>query len=326
MSNIRTATLELTRNCNFHCTHCYVETTLRGGDYLESSEWIRIIDRLLGIGCHRFILTGGEVMMSAAFPAVYRYLKEKDCHIDIFTNGSTLKPLHKKLFLEHAPDSVSITLYGNSPEEYRAVTGCSGLVRDVVFKNVSILRSMGVRVNLGKLVCKDLDACVPVNVQVEMNTYLIPALHGRDNLKQRLSPKEVLDTEIQNSSRDEYNRKAYAADLKPLKLDSEDYLRKCPGGYSSIFVSATGLVSICAIYRSVSFSLLDEERPIQEILHELADVHKNFKKLYFNSKCGTCNLNSNCRNCPAYALLETGCTEKNPYLCELSRVRAEYYN
>lgn len=329
MSNIRTATLELTLNCNFRCSHCYIQTTSKGGDILVASDWIRVIDRLLGIGCRRYILTGGEVLLSASFHDVYRYLKKADCHVAIFTNGSVLQQSHQDLFTEHPPDSISITLYGNSAQEYRLVTGCGLGAYDLVQRNIETLRSIGIRVDLGTILCQSLKAgAVHSNRahadSIAMNTYLIPALHRTGNLTQRLTPAEVLEIETQNQDRDAYNRQLYAG-LKPMEPDSEDYLRKCSGGHSSLFVSAMGRVSICAIYREMSLNLLDEGTPMLKILKQLGDVHENFRQLYFNSKCGTCNQNRNCRNCPAYAMLETGRPGENPYLCELAKVRTDHY-
>jgi MoaA/NifB/PqqE/SkfB family radical SAM enzyme len=330
MSNIRTATLELTRNCNFRCSHCYVETVPRGGDLLKRSEWIRIIDRLTEIGCRRFILTGGEVLMSTVFPDVYRYLGEIGCAVDIFTNGSILKESHKHLFKAYPPKSVSITLYGNNRAEYHEVTGCDGAICTVIERNITIFRSMGIPVNLGTIVCKGLEDSSVLKGKmstetVEFNTYLIPALHGRENLKQRLHPNKILEIEILVTRRDENNRRFYSVH-EPLESNSEEYLKKCPGGYSSLFVAVTGFVSTCAIYRTVSFDLLDEEVPMSKVLEALADVHEGFRQLYFNSKCGSCNSNRNCRNCPAYSLLETGSFDENPYLCELGRIRSNHYS
>jgi len=329
MSNIRTATLELTLNCNFRCGHCYIETTSKGGDILDSSGWIRVVNRLLGIGCKQFILTGGEVLMSTSFPDIYRHLKKTGCRVDIFTNGSILTQSLKNLFAVYPPDSVSVTLYGENSEVYRAVTGHKGNIRDVVERNVTALKSMGIPVHLGTMLCKAINVNFIRDHEnqgrcVEMNTYLIPALSGRRNLNQRLSPEEILKIEISIPARDENNRRTYAA-LKPLERNSEEYFRKCSGGHSSLFVSAMGLVSICAIYRDVSFNLTDDCTPIEEILKSMADVHENFQKLYFDGKCGACKLNQNCRNCPAYSLLETGHPYENPYLCELAKARANHY-
>lgn len=154
MSNISTATLELTRNCNFHCSHCYIETTSKGGDVLGATEWVRMIERLIGVGCRHYILTGGEVLMSKAFPDVYKYLMVMGCAVEIFTNGSILKQYHINLFSDCPPDSISVTLYGNTPEQYRAVTECGASMRDIVERNIKTLRSMGIRVNLGTILCK----------------------------------------------------------------------------------------------------------------------------------------------------------------------------
>lgn len=330
MPKIRTATLELTRNCNFSCTHCYIETTLKGGDVLSAKEWVKVIKRLVDIGCRHYILTGGEALISEAFPEVYQYLKENNCRVDIFTNGSILKQLHKDLFTQFPPDSVSITLYGKTSEQYKSLTGCGGAILNVVKNNIETLQSMGIQVHIGSLLCKGLES-ESINMEgagispVEMNTYLMPALHSRKNLSQRLSPKDILELEKGDPSRDEVNRQVYK-NLKPLNIESDEYLRKCSGGHSSLFVSAFGMVSICAIYRKVSFDMLDETKTIKEVLQELKSVHENFKKIYFESKCGTCDLNRNCRSCPAYSLLETGRLGETPYLCELSQIRKEYYS
>ncbi|MDD2801118.1 radical SAM protein [Methylovulum sp.] len=328
-SKIKTATLELTKNCNFQCKHCYIETVFKGGDILKSNQWLFILRRLLSIGCNQYVLTGGEVMMSASFFDVYSYLKENSCQVDIFTNGSILKESHLTLFSKYPPDSVSITIYGSSFSEYRATTGCASSVYQTVMRNIDRLKSLGFTVNIGSLLCKSLSDGLNTgnneeHYNPEFNTYLMPALYKKENLTERLSPKEILDIEINNEARNKNNIKIYSS-LKKLRKNSPEYLKKCSGGYSSIFISASGLASICAIYRAVAFNMLNEELSMSYILGALHQVHIKFKEQYFNGKCGSCEFNQICRNCPAYSLLETSHVDENPYLCELAKVRAKHY-
>lgn len=323
---IKTATLELTRTCNFQCGHCYIETTLSDGDYLNSNQRISIIEKLSNIGCRRFILTGGEALMSKSFFDVYSFIKNRELKVDIFTNGSILKESHVEVFSRNPPDSVSITTYGQTPLEYSKTTGCNGLTYSHVLKNIEKLKSLNINVSIGSIICKELEGgfCKNNESDFEFNTYLIPALHNNKNIELRLNPIDVLKIEIGNKSRDETNKKVFSS-IKKIEENSEEYTKKCPGGYSSIFVSASGYASICAIYRKINFNILDEKFSISTILHKLNEIHLKFKSAYFNGKCGECELNSVCRNCPAYSLLETNSMDHNPYLCELTKLRASYY-
>jgi radical SAM protein with 4Fe4S-binding SPASM domain len=328
-SRLKTATLELTRSCNFHCGHCYIETICGGGDHLKSEQWLAIIQKLSNLGCGHYILTGGEVLMSSSFIDVYTYLKENKFRVDIFTNGSILKTPHIELFTKYPPDSVSVTVYGQNPSEYSAVTGCNGELHQLVSNNIKTLISLNLAVNLGTIVCTSLTSGLmslsnEKQCKTELNTYLIPALHGSNNLKLRVEPLKVLQLEIKNQQRNEANRQFYST-LTKMKKNSRDYFKKCPGGYSSIFVSAHGDASICAIYREEAFNLVEDETQMFDVWKALNQVHRNFKAAYFNGQCGQCELNRACRNCPAYSLLETDTTDQNPYLCKLAKLRAAHY-
>lgn len=296
---------------------------------MQAKEWIQIINELLSIGCKEFVLTGGEVMISKNFYPVYEHLKANSCKVHVFTNGSILKQKHIQLFSKLIPDSISITKYGKTNAEYEAITGRGGSILEQIEQNILKLRSLNLNVNLGTILCKGLELNSdsgesPALEPIEMNTYMIPALHSNENLAQRLDPKKIIAIEKNNPSRDRANREFYT-NITPILSDSAEYEKKCPGGHSSVFISAAGMMSMCAIYRKESYNTLDKRNTVSDIIKKLGKVHTKLKNIYYNSRCGSCNLNRNCRNCPAYALLETGFPDKNPYLCELALERANEY-
>lgn len=103
-------TIELTKNCNFRCLHCYI--TNKKDIFLEKEEVFKFVDQVVECGCLFLTLTGGECLMHPDFIEIYEYCIGKGCVVTIFTNCSLLSPKILNSFKKYPPKRIEITMYG----------------------------------------------------------------------------------------------------------------------------------------------------------------------------------------------------------------------
>jgi len=82
------AWLELTRECNLPCKHCYVEAGRQRQGELSTAEIFRVLQELREKGVFAIVLVGGEPMMHPDFIPIVRRAHELGFVISIATNGT----------------------------------------------------------------------------------------------------------------------------------------------------------------------------------------------------------------------------------------------
>ena len=102
--------LALTYRCNDNCAHCY---NARPRDYpeLDTVDWMRIIDRIRGIGVPHLCFTGGEATLRQDLPALVAYAQEQGMVTGLLSNGRQLSdPGYVQALTKAGLDHVQITL------------------------------------------------------------------------------------------------------------------------------------------------------------------------------------------------------------------------
>jgi radical SAM protein with 4Fe4S-binding SPASM domain len=116
---------ELTPRCTLNCAMCYVH--LKPGqmhcDELSAGQWIDLIDQSCEAGMMHATLTGGECLMHPGFKEIYEHLQARGILVTVLTNGTLLDEKTVAWMRERPPEQIQISVYGSSPEGYRAVTG-----------------------------------------------------------------------------------------------------------------------------------------------------------------------------------------------------------
>ncbi|MGI6238233.1 MAG: radical SAM/SPASM domain-containing protein [Christensenellales bacterium] len=116
---------ELTPRCTLDCRMCYVH--LEPGQMrrreLTTEEWISIIDEACDAGMLYATLSGGECTMYPGFRQIYEHLQARGTLVTVFTNGTLLDAEMVSWLAARKPKRVQLSVYGSSPEGYRAVTG-----------------------------------------------------------------------------------------------------------------------------------------------------------------------------------------------------------
>ncbi len=121
------AVLELTYRCNFKCPHCFVHTDVSNHGYrdkeLTTHEWCGVLDQLADDGCLVVTFTGGEVLCRSDFATIATHARDRRFAVRIFTNASYIDESRADMLATIQPMQVEVSLYGATPESYRAVAG-----------------------------------------------------------------------------------------------------------------------------------------------------------------------------------------------------------
>lgn len=75
---------KITPRCNIPCKHCWAQ--LHGKDN-DTKQMLSVVDKLKDAGVIHITLTGGEPFLRKDFFEILEYIKERNIHVEIFTNG-----------------------------------------------------------------------------------------------------------------------------------------------------------------------------------------------------------------------------------------------
>ena len=140
---------ELTPLCNLDCKMCYVHLTkgqLQDRPLLTAEQWKKLMDEAWRQGMLRATLTGGECLTYPGFEELYLHLHSLGCAVSVMTNGVLLGEKMIRFFRAHPPAVIHITLYGNSEDAYRRVTGKSAF--ETVTRQIRMAQEAGLPVSL----------------------------------------------------------------------------------------------------------------------------------------------------------------------------------
>lgn len=123
---LQNAFLQLTPFCNLKCEMCYARlepeaVSAAGKHVMNFEEWKYYIDAMADMGVFGISLTGGECTIHPDFSDIYAYAYDKGFTVSVLTNGTYLPDSIIDLFKKRPPSSISMTLYGSSPETYEAL-------------------------------------------------------------------------------------------------------------------------------------------------------------------------------------------------------------
>lgn len=78
---------ELTRRCNMRCIHCGSRAGDAGAKELSRSQALYAADQLIGLGCRRVTLIGGEITLCSYWADIARHLSQNGVLCNVVTNG-----------------------------------------------------------------------------------------------------------------------------------------------------------------------------------------------------------------------------------------------
>jgi radical SAM protein with 4Fe4S-binding SPASM domain len=328
-------TIEVTRQCPLRCVHCYNNIPM--GDQearlneLTYEEHCRIIDEIAGAGCLWLLYTGGEIFVRKDFLDIYTYAKKKGLLITLFTNGTLLTPEIADYLVNWRPFSIEITLYGRTKETYERITGIRGSYEKCI-RGIHLFMERGLPLKL-----KTMALTVNKKEIWEMKDYVEKGLGlefrfdpiinpridcSRDPLDVRLSPREVVELDLQDPRRinewgkfcEKFNGRVHS----PKQLDE---LYHCGGGTNSFAIDPYGNLRICIFSNNEAYDL---RKGSFEEGWELFLLKVRQKKIRRRTKCLDCEIKAMCGMCPANGELENRDPEEPvDFLCQVAHLRAK---
>ncbi len=139
--------VELTYDCNFRCSHCYVPRS-HVEEYrqreLSTRRVFALLKALREMGCFYLGFTGGEPLMHPDFLAIVRRAQELGFAVMVNTNGSLITAKMADSLGRLALNKVDITIPAISKSAFGKVTGRPDL-HARFFQGIRLLKSRGVR-------------------------------------------------------------------------------------------------------------------------------------------------------------------------------------
>lgn len=113
---LRKIGVELTRECNLACQHCYMDARKQGQESeLTVDDWICFLEGLRNDFKPKptIMITGGEPLLKKGFLEIIKRAKELGFVLTIASNGTLFNESNAKTIIDHS-DSISISLDGPS--------------------------------------------------------------------------------------------------------------------------------------------------------------------------------------------------------------------
>jgi len=308
--------LELTFRCNLGCVHCYVNrpadsAAARAGE-LPTARLLTLLDELAEAGCLGLLLTGGEVLVRADFPAVYLHAIRRGLLVTVFTNGTLLDDATADLFDRYRPERVEISLYGMSPETAERITRVPGS-HAAALRGIRRLQTRGIPFRLKTMAMAwnrhEVPALAAYAAELGVGFTCDGLLNPRIDCGAghahplQLPPEELLALDLEIPGRAAELRAFCKRFVRPGPGHPTDRLYLCGAAQTSFAIDPSGCLHPCLLARRAGFSLA--ARPFAEGWNgPLARVRQRRRRR--PSPCRDCGLISLCGSCPAAAELVHG--------------------
>ncbi len=299
---------ELTTACNLRCTHCYVSAGEPLPHELSTEDWVSLVSEFGRYGI-RLVLTGGEPLVHPGLLDILAEAKRQRLAVRILTNGTLLRDRISELsgLLDPRTDSFQVSLDGirevhgsirGEGSFDRAVDGIrsavsAGFPVDVAFTVVSDNRNSAISLyrQLGGLGVRSFRVSWGVSI-------------GR--LGHSVSFASFLDLleALKHESAEVGIPVAYESFSELPVLPDAVYT--CPAGVSQLFVSSTGDVYPCPLFRFPKFRMGNvREEKLLDIWRK--PEWRKLRRDLSGTKCASCPLFRSCRGgCPARAYMTFG--------------------
>ncbi len=316
--------IEIIATCNYKCVHCYIAPCAHREDVMSVASAKRIFAMLQDAGTMSVLLTGGEVFTHRQFRDIYLAAKRSGFFVYLNTNAYLINERWADFLAEWPPKTVSISLYGATPESYERLTGIPNSYQRCI-RAIDLLLERGIPIELKcpamTITADELPAmrtfAASKGVQFRFDTSVMPQERGEVTpLQLQLSPERVvaLDGEMDPGSR-EFRR--FAEDRVGTAVGPAVY--RCGAGRTGFAVNVHGGVSTCLTSRQVIGNLLEDG--FDQVWAALAGkVARIFPD---GHPCATCRFRSICVGCPATVEQLTGLPDGYvQHYCRITHLRA----
>ncbi len=250
--------IELTKNCNERCIHCYLplKERVNHSSYLMSTDKVKnILDQAAAMGVLGVTFSGGELLLRKDLIEILQYARQKDFIINLFSNVVLLTDKIALQFKEINVNNVQVSLYSMDKAIHEAVTRIKGSYEKTK-QGINLLLKHGINVAISCPIMK-INKDSFRGVQAYADSLKIKAggdyqLIGQgdldtSNLQQRMNMAEaeafITDMIVNNNE--------YKESLKS-KVDNYDYKERtiedkisCGVGIDTISITSNGDIIPC---------------------------------------------------------------------------------
>jgi radical SAM protein with 4Fe4S-binding SPASM domain len=316
--------VEIIATCNYKCVHCYIAPCAAREDVMSVENAQRIFGMLAHAGTMSVLLTGGEVFSHRDFREIYLAAKRSGLFVYINTNAYFISERWADFLAEWPPKTVSISLYGATPETYERLTGIPNSY-DRCLRAIDLLLDRGVPIELKCPAMTITAGELPLmkrfaeerGVSFRYDTSVMPQEGGSVTpLKLQLAPEEVLALDgTMDPNLEQFGR--FASDRVGQAMGPSVY--RCGAGRTGFAVNVHGGVSTCLTSRQVVGNLLEDG--FENVWAALAGkVDRRFPD---GHPCATCRFRAICVGCPATVEQLTGLPEGYvQHYCRITHLRA----
>ncbi len=311
---LKRAILELTHRCNLACCHCSREAGVPGAREMDSEEWLRVVDQLLGYGVEALVLGGGEpFLVEDTLRAIVSRAFSRGTLSRITTNGILL---HEDL-ARFIRDHYGVVCYGMDGVDEAAFDGFRGvkgahkkLMKSIdlalKWKILDLVAITATKVNLDQ-VPRVIDFAAQLGISCIVSKY-VPT--GRPNYDELLltsaQRRDVLD--LVGAKRREHPHIQIATTREPLEAvyygtGAMDVLG-CIAGKGWCLISSSGDVQPCP-YLPLTVGNVGNKH-FAAIWETSPDLKKLRDRSHLLGKCGRCRDREKCGGCRALAFAWTG--------------------
>ncbi|MFH1369181.1 MAG: radical SAM protein [Elusimicrobiota bacterium] len=309
-------TLELTKNCNLRCRHCYLDFRKKSVGELSTAQVKKILNQLAAAGALYLVFTGGEIFLRKDIFELCEYARRLKFSLRIFTNGTLITENTARKISETGVSAVEISLYGRK-NTHESITRAKGSFEKTM-RAVKLLAKFNVPVVI-KCPIITMNICDyawlkstanKLKVKLQLDPIIAPKNNGNKSvLKYRLSPVNL--------------RKILKKELPPEKIvESKNTDLLCSAGRNLVAVNSSGMVYPCL-----------------QLLIPLGNIKKSDFNTIWSMKnkavsglmgvkpkmllaCGKCKLVSYCQRCPGLAFLEDkSLLGPNKIACKIAEIR-----
>ena len=303
--------------CHLKCDHCYETEDTHSGEHayaLSVEDYERVFDELATLGVLHLTISGGEIFLRKDIFEIIEAARRRRFAVTLFTSGTPITAAKADRLAELLVHEVEVTIYSHDPEVHDAFTGTRGSHAKSV-RALRLLNERGVRTvmksNVMTFNVDHLDDLIglaeSVGADYQFDPTVKPKMNGDKSPLKYVVPADKIRRLVY--SRPELyqafaNREPEAYCTGKGSLLAKDALM-CAAGRSTVSIGADGGVYACNFFPVPAGNL--SEGSLEDIWFG-ADQLDAIRKTTFDkmNECSSCELNSTCVPCMAYAEAEHG--------------------
>lgn len=296
MTNVLSAVLEITHECNYNCYHCYVQNKTEQS--MSVKRWIFLLDELATEGCLTLIISGGEIFTRRDL--LYDILKkasEINFNIVLITNGELVTEKDCYKLKDYGVDKIIVSLYGYNDNTINATTR-THVPSHKVFRNLSFMQKVGLNIETQSVAVKSNVCDIKFirqwtdaqNIKYGVEGYVFTAQDCKRNVLCAIDNNDICRISSELIKTDIVEKKR------------EKNAKVCAAGTNKICITPGGDVLPCPTWRKQLDNISN-----QSLHNALAQIRGERAYMFGDlGECMQCDCFYKCNICPGINYQDTG--------------------